>query len=58
MDSIVVEGLVIRIILHRTRLGLKKKGTMLQVEVALGEDVLVVVGIIRARSIMKGTSLD
>ncbi len=57
MDSIVVEGLVIRIILHRTRLGLKKKGTMLQV-VAMVEDILVVVSIIRAEAIMKGTNLE
>ncbi len=55
MDSIIVESLVIRIVLHRTRLSLKKRGTMLQVEVALVEDVLVVVSIIRAKATMKGT---
>ncbi len=58
MDSIVVESLVIRISLHRIRLSLKKRGPTLQVVVALVEDVLVVVGIIRAEEIMKGTSLE
>ncbi len=58
MDSIVVESHVIRIILHRTRLSLKKRGTMLQVEVALVEDVLVVVDIMRSKAIMKGISLE
>ncbi len=58
MDSIIVMSLVIRIILHRTRLSLKKTGTMLQVEVALVEDVRVVVGIIRAKAIMSRTSLE
>ncbi len=58
MDSIVVESLVIRIVLHRTRLSLKKRGSMFQVEVALVEDVLMVVGIIRAEAIMKGKSLE
>ncbi len=57
MESIVVESFVIRIVLNRTRLSLKKQGTTLQVEVALVEDVLVVVSIIRAEAIMKGTSL-
>ncbi len=57
MDSIVVESLMISIILNRTRLSLKKRGTTLQVEVALVEDVLVVVSISRAKAIMKGTSL-
>ncbi len=56
--TIIVMSIVIRIILHRTRLSLKKKGTMLQVVVAIVEDVLVVVGIIRAKAIMKGTSLE
>ncbi len=41
MDSIVMMSLVIRIILHITRLSLKKSGTMLQVVVELVEDVLV-----------------
>ncbi len=58
MDSIVVKSLVIRIILNRTRLSLTKRGTTLQVEVALVEDVLVVVSIIRDEAIMKGTSLE
>ncbi len=58
MDSIIVESLVIRIVQHRTRLSLKKKGTMLQVEVALVEGVLVVDSIIKAKAIMKGTSLE
>ncbi len=58
MDSIIVESLVIRIVLNRTRLSLKKQGPTLQVEVALVEDVLVVVGIIRATAIMKGTSVE
>ncbi len=59
-DSIVVESLVIRIILHRNELSLKKKGTMLQVEVALTivDDILVMVGIISAEAIMKGLSLE
>ncbi len=48
MDSIVVERLMIRIALHRTRQGLKKRGTMLQVVVAKVEVIPVVVGIIRA----------
>ncbi len=58
MDSIVVKSLVIRIILYRTRLSLKKRGTILQVVVALVDDVLVVVGIIRAEAIMNRTSLE
>ncbi len=58
MGSIVEESLVIRIALHRTRLSLKKQGTMLQVEVTLVEDVLMVVGTIKAKAIIKGTSLE
>ena len=58
MDYIVVECFVIRIVLHRTRLSLKKRGTVLQVVVAMVEDVLVVVGTIKAEAIMKGTSLE
>ncbi len=57
MDSINVESLMIRMVLHRTRLSLKKKGTVLQEVVAMVEDVLVVVGIIRAKETMNGTSL-
>ena len=58
MDSIAVMSLVIRMALHRTRLSLKKKGTVLLVVVAMVEDVLVVVGIIRDKAIMNGTSLE
>ena len=58
MDSIIVMSLVIRIALHRTRLSLKKTGTMLQEVVAMVEDVLMVVGIIRAKATMNGTSLE
>ncbi len=58
MDSIIAMSLVIRIVLHRTRLSLKKRGTMLQVEVSLVQDVLVVVGIIRAKATMNRTSLE
>ncbi len=58
MDSIVVERMMIRIILNRTRLSLKKRGTILQKEVTLVEDVLMVVGIIRAKAIMNGKSLE
>ncbi len=47
MDSIIVLSLMIRI-LHRTRLSLNKRGTVLLVVVAMVEDVLVVVGIVRA----------
>ncbi len=53
MDSIVLKILVIRIVLNRTRISLKKQGTTLQVEVALVEDVLVVVSIIRANAFME-----
>ncbi len=49
---------VIRIVLHRIRLSLKKRGTMLQVVVAMVEDVLVVVGTIKAEAIMNGISLE
>ena len=58
MDSIVVESLVIRIILNRTRLSLKKQGPTFQVEVALVEDVLVAGGAIRVKTIMNRTSLE
>ncbi len=58
MDSIVVESLMIRIISHRTRLSLKKGGTMLQVVVTMVDDFLMVVSIIRADAIMKGTNLE
>ncbi len=58
MDSIDAMSPAIRIVLHRTRLSLKKRGIMLQVVVAMVEDVLVVVGIIKAKAIMKGTSLE
>ncbi len=37
MDSINVMSHVIRIVLHRTRLSLKKRGTMIQEVVAMGE---------------------
>ncbi len=58
MDSIVVTSLVIRIVLHKTRLSLKKRGIIIQVEVAMVEDILVVVKIIKAKAITKGTSLE
>ncbi len=58
MDSIVVESLVIRIVLHRTRLSLKKRGTRLLVVFAMVEDVLVVVGTIKAEAIMTRISLE
>ncbi len=58
MDSIDAMSLVIRIVLLRTRLSLKKKETMLQVVVAMVEDVLAVVGITRAKALIKGTSLE
>ncbi len=57
MDSIVVMSLVIRIALHRTRLSLKKRGTMLQEVVAMVEDGLVV-SIIRDKATMNRTSLE
>ncbi len=58
IDAINLMSLVIRITLHRSRLSLKKRGIVLQVVVAMVEDVLVVVGIIRAEAIMRGTSLE
>ncbi len=58
MDSINVMNHVIRIALHRTRLSLKKRGTTLQVVVAMVEDVLVVVGTIKAEAIMNRISLE
>ncbi len=58
MDSIDVMRLLIRIVLHRTRLSLKKRETVLQEVVAMVEDVLVVVSIIRAKAIMSSTSLE
>ncbi len=58
MDSIDVMSPVIRIVLRETRLSLKKRGTVLLVVVAMVEDVLVVVGTIKAKAIMKGTSLE
>ncbi len=58
MDSIDVMSPVIRILLHRTRLSLKKRGIMLQVAVAMVEDELMVVSIIKAGAIMNGTSLE
>ncbi len=58
MDSIVMMSLVIRIVLHRTRLNLKKRGTVLQVVVAMVEDVLVVVGTLKAEAIMNGINLE
>ncbi len=58
MDSILVMSLVITIVLHRTSLSLKKRGTVLLVVVAILRDVLVVVGIIRAEAIMNRTSLE
>ncbi len=58
MDSIIVESLMIRIILHSTRLSLKKRGSKLQVEVVLVKDILVVVGTMRAKAIMNRTSLE
>ncbi len=57
MDSIDVMSPVIRIVLHRTRLNLKKRGTILQVEVALVYDKLMVVSIIRDKATMNRTSL-
>ncbi len=57
MGSIVVMILVIRITLHRTRLSLKKRGTMLQWEVAMVENVLVVVGIIKSQAIYEQNKL-
>ena len=56
--SIIVTSLVIRIVLHRTRLSLKKTGIIPQVVVAMVEDILVVVGIIRDEATMNGTSLE
>ena len=58
MALIVVTSLVIRIVLHRTRLSLRKRGIVLQVVVAMAEDVVVVVGIIKAEAIMNGTSSE
>ncbi len=58
MDSINVMSPVIRIVLHRTSLSLKKRGTVLQVVVAMVEDVLVVVGTIKAEAIMNGINLE
>jgi hypothetical protein len=58
MALIVVTSLMIRIALHRTGLSLKKRGIVLQVVVAMVEDVIVVVGIIKAEAIMNGTSLE
>ncbi len=58
MDSIDVMSPVIRIVLHRTRLSLKKRGTVLQVVVAMVEDVLVMVGTIKAKAIMNRISLE
>ncbi len=58
MVLIIVTSLMIIIVLHRTRLSLKKRGSMLQVEVALVEDILVVVSVIRVKAIMGGTSLE
>ncbi len=58
MATIIVMSLVIRIVLYRTRPSFKKRGTMLQVEAALMEDVFVVVGIIRAKEILNKTSLE
>ncbi len=57
IDSIDVMSLVIRIVLHRTRLCLKKRETMPQVVVAIVEDILVVVKMIKAQEITKRTSL-
>ncbi len=56
--SIIVMSLMIRIVLYRTRLSLKKRGTVLQVVVAMVEDILVVVSIIRAKAIINRTSLE
>ncbi len=56
--SIIVMILVTRIVLHRTRPSLKKRGIMLQVVVAMVEDVLVVAGTIKAEAIMNGISLE
>ncbi len=58
MDSIIVESFMIRIALHRTRLSLKKRGTVLQEVVAMVEDVLMMVSIIKAKATMNGTSLE
>ncbi len=58
MDSTIEASLVIRIILHRTRLSLKKRGSMLQLVVVMVEDVLVVVNIIRSKAITNRTGLE
>ncbi len=57
MDTIIVMILVTRIVLQRTQLSLKKEGTILQVAVSMVEDILIVVSIIRAMTVMNGTSL-
>ncbi len=58
MESIIVESIVIKIVLNRTRLSLEKRGAMLQVVVKMAEDILVVVSVIRVKAIMGGTSLE
>ncbi len=58
MDSITVMSLMIRIILHRTRLSLKTRGTMLLVVDAMVEGILLVIGTIRAKTVTNGTNLE
>ncbi len=58
MASIIAMSLVNRIALHRTGLNFKKKGIVIQVVVAEEEAILVVVGIIKAKGIVNGTSLE
>ncbi len=49
---------LIKILLLRLRLSLKKRRTLFQVVVTMVEDILVVVGLIRAKAIMSRTSLE
>ena len=58
MDSINVMSPVIRIVLHRTRLSMKNNGIILQEVVAMVEDILVVVGTIKAEAIMNEISSE
>ncbi len=58
MDSTVKPSLVTRIVFQRTRLSMEKRGIVLQVVVAMVEDVLMVVSTIKAEAIMNGTSLE
>ncbi len=58
MASIIVTSLMIRIVLHRTRLSLEKRGIVLHVMVAMVQDDLVVVSTITAEAILKGASFE